>query len=343
MTIELLKNEDRSLWDEYVRKSAFSACYHLTAWKDVIEGSFGQKTYYLVSKTQGQVTGILPLAHLKSFLFGNFMVSLPYFNYGGICADSKDIHEELLNKAVEIALAGKASHIELRQGPDSSSNLPARTEKVSMRLSLPKDRAELWNSFSAKLRSQVRRPEKEGMYAEVGKEEQLDSFYEVFSTNMRDLGTPVYSKDFFRNILSTFPGTAWICTVYTKFGDPAASGFLLGFKDTMEIPWASSLRSYNHYSPNMLLYWSVLTFAAEKGYGIFDFGRSTRGVGTYRFKEQWGARPVQLHWNYWMKNGGPLPELNPHNPKYRTAIQVWKNLPVMVTRILGPGIVKNLP
>ena len=343
MTVQLLRHEERAQWDAYVMGSAVSACYHLSGWKNVIEGSFGHKTYYLASKNDGRMTGVLPLVQLKSLLFGNFMVSLPYFNYGGACSDTDDDRRELLKEAEQIALDQKVSHIELREEQAGDSSLPARTEKVSMRLPLPADPEQLWNSFSSKLRSQVKRPEKAGMYVTIGKEDQLDGFYDVFSRNMRDLGTPVYAKSFFRNILSAFPDTTWICTVSTQSGAPAASGFLLGFKEIMEIPWASSVKAFNRESPNMLLYWSVLKFACEKGYATFDFGRSTRGVGTYRFKEQWGARPVQLYWHYWLRNGGKLPELNPHNPKYRTAIQVWKSLPLALTKMIGPHIVKNLP
>jgi hypothetical protein len=124
---------------------------------------------------------------------------------------------------------------------------------------------------------------------------------------------------------------------------PVASGFLIGFKETLEIPWASSLREYNAQSPNMLLYWTALRFACERGFKTFDFGRSTPGGGTYRFKEQWGAKPVPLYWYYWMRNGGALPELNPNNPKYRSAIALWKHLPVGLTKVLGPFIVRNLP
>ena len=183
---------------------------------------------------------------------------------------------------------------------------------------------------------------KEGMITRIGQLEELDSFYEVFSINMRDLGTPVYSKEFFRNILTVFPENTWICSVY-KDKQPVASGLLIGFREILEIPWVSSIRKYNPLRPNILLYWTVLQYACEKGFKIFDFGRSTPGEGTYLFKEQWGAKPVPLYWYYWMRNSGSLPELNPKNPKYKQAIEVWKRLPVGLTRVLGPTISKNLP
>ncbi|MCL4493072.1 MAG: FemAB family PEP-CTERM system-associated protein [Nitrospirae bacterium] len=343
MSIHLLRKDDGSRWDRYVVESDASN-YHRVGWKNVIERGFGHKAYYLMSEDKsGAINGILPLAHLKSVLFGNFMISLPYFNYGGICADNEEVGNQLLEEAVHIAKREHVEHIELRHTSLINSRLPVKTAKVSMRLEMRGDVKGLWGSFTSKLRSQIRRPIKEGMYTQFGREDELDSFYRAFSLNMRDLGTPVYSKEFFRNILREFPDTTRICTVYTRSGQPAASGFLAGFKTMLEIPWASSLKAYNRHSPNMLLYWASLKFACESGYRTFDFGRSTPGEGTCKFKEQWGARPVQLYWHYWLRSKGMLPELNPKNPKYRMAIVIWRKLPVRLTKLIGPFIVKNLP
>ncbi len=334
---------DAERWDRFVLESAAASAYHLTGWRDVIEKSFGHRTYYLFSEDRnGRLNGVLPLVHLKSAVFGNFMVSLPYFNYGGICAESDEAATELLGKAIELAKGLGAGHIELRHTRDFKNGLPAKLSKVCMRLELPDSLAALMKSFPSKLRSQIKRPEKDGMTARVDRDGGLDGFYHVFSVNMRDLGTPVYSKSFFRNILERFPSSTWICTVY-KGLEPVASGFLSGFKETLEIPWASSIKRFNSSSPNMLLYRTALEFAIENGFRVFDFGRSTPGEGTYRFKEQWGAKPVQLYWHYWLRDGGALPEINPANPKYRMAINIWRRLPLSLTKLLGPNIVKNLP
>jgi serine/alanine adding enzyme len=343
MNVRLFREGDRDSWNAYVRESEKSTCYHLIGWKDVIERSFGHKTYYFLSEDKNNtINGILPLVHLRSVLFGNFMISLPYFNYGGICADNKEIADQLLREARRVAVGKNSNHIELRHTQDAHSELHVKTAKVSMRLLLPEDPNVLWGSLNSKLRSQIKRPAKEEMYSKIGREEELDSFYDVFSINMRDLGTPVYPREFFKNILREFQET-WIITVYTREGRPAASGFLLGYRRQLEIPWASSLRKHNRYGPNMLLYWNSLKFACENGYNVFDFGRSTIGEGTYRFKEQWGAKPVQLYWHYWLKNSVSVPEINPKNPKYQVAMKIWKMLPVALTKAIGPGIVKNLP
>jgi FemAB-related protein (PEP-CTERM system-associated) len=344
MQVRLYTNSDRERWDNYVLSENGSSCYHLSGWKDVVEKSFAKKSYYIISEDEsGNINGILPLVNLRSVLFGNFLVSLPYFNYGGICAHNREAEKGLLEHAVGIAKQCRAKHIELRHTRNYGGNLPVKTTKVSMRLALPGYSEDLWKSFPSKLRSQVQRPQKAGMSVRLGKEEELDSFYSVFCENMRDLGTPVYSKKFFRNILNKFRDMSWIATVYSGEGVAVASGFLVGFKDILEIPWASSLRSYNRFSPNMLLYWRALQFGCDERYTTFDFGRSTPGEGTYRFKEQWGAQPVQLYWHYWLRKGVSLPELNPHNPKFKMALYVWQRLPLVMANLIGPSIVKNLP
>jgi FemAB-related protein (PEP-CTERM system-associated) len=172
--------------------------------------------------------------------------------------------------------------------------------------------------------------------------DQLENFYEVFSANMRDLGTPVNSKVLFRNILEGFPEQSRIGVVL-KDKRPVAAGFIIGFKEKLQIPWASSLRRFNSLSPNMLLYWGILEYACNNGYRIFDFGRSTPEEGTHKFKEQWNPRVIPLYWHYWVTNGEEKPGLNPDNPKFKIFIKVWRYLPLPIANILGPRIVKYLP
>jgi FemAB-related protein (PEP-CTERM system-associated) len=309
----------------------------------VIEESFGHRTHYLVSEdAQGRIDGVLPLARVRSRLFGDFLVSLPYVNYGGPCAADPAVSRELVEEAIRIARAAGAEHLELRLTQPDGFQLPVKAAKVSMRLELPDTADALWKSFPAKLRSQINRPIKERLVARVGRDEELDAFYEVFCVNMRDLGTPVYAKSFFASVLREFPDTARICTV-NDGPRPVAGGLLIGFRGTIEIPWASSLRSFSRLAPNMLLYWTALKHACDTGYGTFDFGRSSPNAGTYRFKEQWGAKPLPLYWHYWMRTGVRLPDLNPANPKYRWAIDAWKRLPVSLTKLIGPPIVRNIP
>ena len=329
--------------DRFIHDCDKSNLYHDRRWGAVVSKSFGHKYYVLVSETMdGGVTGILPFVHMRSWCFGNFLVSMPFFNYGGVCAEDGNTRDRLIAEAIRIAKDLDVHHVEFRQESSFENGFPEKTSKVSMRLELPGSPEELWKTFPSKLRSQIKVPQKAAMTVRIGRLDELEGFYEVFSRNMRNLGTPVYPKLFFENILEQFHESTWICTVYS--GDIAvASGFLAGFRDRMEIPWASSLREYNRQSPNMLLYWSCLKFACERGYKLFDFGRSTRNENTYKFKEQWGAAPSPMVWSYWVKEGESVPDITPRNRKYQMAIDFWKKLPVPLTRMLGPRIVRNIP
>ena len=341
--IQLKADSEVATWDRYVLERPSASGYHLAAWRQVLEEAFGHRTIYLMVKDdRGDVHGVLPLVLLSSRLFGRFLVSLPFLNYGGVVTDTASVREMLLEGAVREAREVKAAHIELRHQEICEIGWPCSHRKVSMRLELPSQFEVLWKGFPSKLRSQVGRAKKEGMTVRFGGREHLDEFYTVFSRGMRDLGTPVYGKNFFETILQTFPKESRICLVASK-GVTSAAGFLYGFRNTLEIPWACSDRRYNHLAPNMLLYSSVLEYACQEGFQLFDFGRSTPGSGTYRFKQQWGAQPVPLHWYYWLREGNDLPELNPQNPKYSLAIKIWQKLPLAFTTLVGPHIVKYLP
>jgi FemAB-related protein (PEP-CTERM system-associated) len=159
---------------------------------------------------------------------------------------------------------------------------------------------------------------------------------------MRDLGTPVYTRALFEEVLRTFPGRAHLIVVRLK-GEPIAAGLTFRTREMVEIPWASSIRDFNSLCPNHLLYWHALETAVTDGATIFDFGRSTPGEGTFKFKEQWGAEPVALHWEYWLASGDQLPDASPKNPKFKLMIETWKRLPLWVANAIGPRVVRDIP
>ena len=340
---QVVRREEEAAWDGYVGENQKATGYHLTAWRHVVGRVFGHRTYYLMARDEGgMVRGVLPLVLTKSPMFGCFLTSMAFFNYGGVLADRADVRLALLSAAAETAKDVGAAHIELRQAEPLETDWPVRSRKVSMRLALPPDYETLLKAFPSKLRSQIRRAQKEGMDVRVGGKELLEDYYRVFARCMRDLGTPVYEKGFFQSIVEIFPKEVRLCVVSLK-GMPLASGLLYGFRSRLEIPWAASDKRFSRLAPNMLLYSEVLEFACREGFKEFDFGRSSVDSGTYRFKQQWGAHPRQLYWYYWLAGGQSIPELNPGNPKFKAAISVWQHLPLPVTNLIGPHIVKYLP
>lgn len=334
---------DQPAWDAYVNGAPDATCYHLWAWKTIIAESFGHRTHYLAAlDATGAVRGVLPLVHMKSALFGSFLVSVPFVNYGGLLCDSQQAQRALLEAAEKVRSSCRADHVELRHLGFGLPGLPSRQHKVTMILPLVGDVESQWTGFNAKLRNQVRKAEKSGLTSRVGGLELLDDFYDVFARNMRDLGTPVYAKGFFGKVLTVLPETTRIIAVRSD-GNTIAAGIVSRYRKTAEMPWASSIAEFKPLCPNNMLYWEAIRRAIADGCTGFDFGRSTPNEGTYNFKKQWGAEPVQLHWQYLLEAGKELPELNPKNPKYEAAIKVWKRLPVAFTRLIGPGIVRNIP
>lgn len=342
VTIEEMGDTDSSLWDNYVNAHPQASLYHLYCWRRIIAQSFGHPSFYLAARAaDGTIHGVLPLLRLTSRLFGDFAVSVPFFNYGGPLADNAAIAAQLMTRAAAIANQHNLDHLEIR-ATHTLNAWPARTDKVSMIRALPDSAAALDDEIGSKVRAQIKRAQQEHTEINYGHLDLLDDFYRIFAINMRDLGTPVYSKQFFRNILTALPDQSHLVVVRLD-GKPVAAAFLLGYRDMMEIPWASTLRSANSSNMNMLLYRAVLGFCIERGYRFFDFGRSSQDSGTFKFKKQWGAIPVQHYWHYWLSSGGELPALKPDSPKFRLLVACWKKLPVVVANLLGPRIVKNLP
>ena len=328
--------------DEYVAGRREATGYHLTGWLEIIAASLGRSTRYLVAESEGRVTGVLPLVMFNSAVFGRSVVSMPFLNYGGVVADDAVSARALLQAATGETIAAGAAYLELRHRTRMFPELPAKTHKVRMVLRLSASAARQWDALDRKVRNQVRKAEKLGVEVDRGGAELLPSFYEVFARNMRDLGTPVYPLRFFRAILDRFPERAQVFRAMHG-GRTVAASITWRHGNSIEVPWASSLRAANAACPNMLLYWAMLGHAAEEGFEEFDFGRCTPFEGTYGFKQQWGAAPRQLVWEYWLPAGAPLPDVSPRNPRYARAIAVWRRLPVPVTQVLGPWIVRHIP
>jgi FemAB-related protein (PEP-CTERM system-associated) len=327
----------------YLRQRGAVALSRHPAWLTVLRDSLGHVPYCLEAVQDGRTCGVLPLALVQSCLFGRFLVSLPYLNSAGVVADSSAAAGSLIAEAVRLADRLRVKYLELRHERilDDPSFTDHVNGKVHMRLPLPSTPGKLWDGFDAKVRNQVRKGQKNGLSARCGGEELLPEFYDVFSRNMRDLGTPVYGRELFRCVLHQFPGAAELCVVRAA-RRAVAAGLLLHGQGVTEVPSASSLKEFNRTNANMLLYWNLLQRAVERDQSVFDFGRSTPEGGTFQFKKQWGARPEPAEWQYYCRTGH-IADARPENPRYRQLIRLWQRLPIALTRLLGPAIVRGIP
>jgi FemAB-related protein (PEP-CTERM system-associated) len=331
-------------WDTFVRAQAGWSHFHLYGWRTVIERAFGHECLYLVARDDaGRIAGVLPLVRVRSLIFGHFLVSMPFLNYGGPLGSGEAILA-LAAEATKLATQGNVKLLELRSRTELPIDLPVSHRKITVLLDLPDTPDALMKQLPAKLRSQVRRPTKDGVTAKIGPD-QLGAFYEVFSQHMRDLGTPVLSRRFFEVARDVF-GDQMVFAAAYHAGKPVACGCGFLWGNEFEISWASSLRSHNSMSPNMLIYWELMAHVIGRGGRIFNFGRCTRGSGTHKFKMQWGSREEQLWWYRFGREAVEADEgATPSQDKgvFALASRAWQRLPVPLTNRLGPAIVKFIP
>lgn len=328
-------------WDAFVAAHPRASLYHHSRWIAFASEVFGFDAIWLTRETAvGEITGVLPMIRQRSRLFGDRWVSLPYFNYGGPLAADAEAGAALISAATDHARRTGVRTLEIRD-LEARAGFARRTDKATLILELPDSADGLAEQLGAKLRSQIRRADREQPAVVRGGAELLDEFYGVFAETMRDLGTPVQSRRFFESMLDRVGSDCQIVTVRLA-GRTAAAALLTRHRQTVEIPWAGSLREFRPAAANMRLYWECLKFAVESGSRYFDFGRSTVDSGTWRFKLQWGARPVPLYWYY------PLvPEdvvLAPREGRLlEMARAAWRRLPVSLASFMAARFSAGLP
>jgi len=336
-------------WDAFVRGAEGGSFCHLAGWAGVMEGGMGHRFRGLVARSGGaggEIGGVLPLVEMRSLLFGKHLISVPFLNYGGPLG-SAAAARELAGHAVELARDLGVDTLQLRSRAaaapwtEGGSELSDDREKVTVLLPLPDDAETLWTDLKGKVRSQVRRPRKDGMEARLGPD-QLDAFYRVFAHNMRDLGTPVLPRSFFARLAEAFGDDVIFAAVYGE-GVPVAGSCGFAFGSEYEMTWASALREYNRSAPNMLLYWACMEEAIARGLDTFNFGRCTPGEGTHRFKLQWGGHDEPLHWKRWTTQPATDSDPDEMGGLYERAIGVWQRLPLPIANRLGPVVSKRIP
>jgi len=328
-------------WTAVTRQAESANIAHAPQWFVAIKKAYKHTPLYLQARNDAGQCAVLPAFLIRSHLFGSVVTSMPFLDTGGPCSSSAPLSLALIDSLVAEAKCLGASRVELRCAQEMNLSVLANTEKVNLVLPLPHNPDALWKQFNAKVRNQIRKAERSGLSVEFGGKERLDEFYQVFTVNMRDLGSPVHAKGFFAAIFDAFGKNARL-TLVRKGAVPVGGLIALAFKDTLVVPWASCLREYFSLCPNMLLYWETIRAADVEGFQRFDFGRSSRNSGTHQFKRQWGAMEEPLFW-YTIELGKNRQQQFSQSDKGKALFtQLWSRLPLPVTCWVGPRIRKYL-
>lgn len=337
------KPEDSIVIDEYLSGKTEASPYQHMHWLTAVKHAYGFDYSYLLAKLENQLVGVLPVCIFKGLGGNKYICSLPFCDVGGVVADSNEIKKALIQYALKIVDQQGATSLEIRQRLNSLEYDAEMTDqKVSMMLDLPDTADSLFESFKSKLRSQIRKAEKNGLTFDFANDKKsIEDFYYVFTRNMHNLGSPTHSKKWFHALRESYGKDFLVGRVW--FEDKiVGSGILLFSGNNVCIPWASTLRDYNRLAPNMLLYWNLLSVSCERGCKQFDFGRSTFGEGTYKFKQQWGAKPVLLDWQTLDKQG-ELEIASNGKSRIRDVVEsVWKKLPLPVANTIGPHLRRRI-
>lgn len=337
--VDLSHTED---WNTFLERCPNANFYQRLEWQAINNRHFNHSVTNLAAIRNSSWVGALPLVHIRSSLFGKILCSMPFVNFGGPASMDPAADTALVAASCDEANLSGCDYIELRCVRKLDTDLPSSGRKVSMTLELDSEYDKLWNAFKSKHRTQIRRAYKEGISVENGGLECLDHFYKLMTLSWRSLGTPLYRRSYFRDILESMPNDTRI--FIARMGDtPIAAAFNGYFRDTVEGMWATVDPNARRLNPNYVLYWEMIKHACEQGYKFYHLGRSTTGSNAEQFKEKWNATATPLYWYYHLVNRQDIPALNPDNPRYRVAIQLWRKLPLTVTGIIGPVLAKYIP
>ncbi|BBB28749.1 FemAB family XrtA/PEP-CTERM system-associated protein [Neptunomonas japonica] len=341
MSLEVLalQSKDIAKWDAYVEKSDQSTFFHRAGWKEVLEKAFGHSTHFLFAERDGVVEGILPLAHVKSMLFGNNLVSLPFCVYGGLVADSDEVAIRLINAASSLADDLKVDALELRNTSPSGQDWPSKSLYYTFRKEITGDNEANMLSIPRKRRAMIRQGIKAGLSSEA--DDGWERVYNTYAESVRNLGTPVFSAKYFRVLREVFKEDCRVLMI-THDGEDVAGLMSFYFKDQVLPYYAGSYDSAKTHKAHDFMYWELMRRASDEGVRLFDFGRSKEGTGPFLFKKGWGFEPELLHYEYYLVKATSIPEVNPNNPKYKLFIDAWKKLPVPIANKLGPLLSRSL-
>ena len=335
--IKQLKANEEKKWDEFVKTNNTTTFYHQIGWKKVVEETYRHKPYYLLAESEtGEVVGILPIFLIKDMFFGKRLVSVPFAPYGGVCCENDDIGNALINEAINTGKNLDVDYCEFRNFKNTNTyeNFNCMKYYSTFVLDLYNGREHIWENMSRKVRNMIRQGGKSNLKFEVeASHDTISEFYEIYTKNMKQLGTPVHRLNFFNNIHRNFPENVFIAKVELN-GKVIASLYLLKFKDMLVSGWGASLAEFLIYAPNDFMYWYSITYGCENNMKWFDFGRSLTDSGNYKFKERWGSVEVPLLYYYYP----PTKTIAAPQKEYGKLSKKRRKMPRRVTKIIGPRL-----
>lgn len=327
-------------WDAFVETSLHATFFHRSGWQHLMRDVFRHDTHFLYAHDQGRITGVLPLAHVKSTLFGNSLTSLPFAVYGGVAAEDEGSAGALEQEAQLLAKRLGVDHLELRQLQRCHEDWPRQDLYVTFRKAIHAEDELNMLAIPRKQRAMVRKGIKNGLRSEI--DPGVDRFFSVYADNVHRHGTPALPKRYFQALRAQFGADCEVLTVVSPTGQVLSSVLSFYFRDEVLPYYAGDDLAARDLAANDFKYWELMRLACARGVKVFDYGRSKQGTGPYAFKKNWGFEPTPLNYEYCLYKGATVPQNNPSNAKYKLMIQAWRRMPLSVANWLGPFVVRSL-
>lgn len=340
ISLHRLASDSHAAWDAYVFDHPDATFFHRAGWLHVIEKVFSHPTYFLYAQREGRIVGVLPLAQVKSRLFGNSLASLPFAVYGGVIADSDEAAVALEREAERIAETLGVEHLEFRNLAARHTDWPTQDLYVTFRREILPEADANMQAIPRKQRAMVRKGIKNELKSEI--DANVDRFFKLYADNVHRHGTPAFPKRYFAALLREFGTDAEVLTVTGPTGQPLSSVLSFYFRDEVLPYYAGDHVDARDLAANDFKYWELMRRACARGLKVFDYGRSKQGTGSYSFKKNWGFEPQPLFYEYRLFKRDSIPQNNPNNPKYKLMIAAWQRMPIGLANWLGPHIVRNL-
>jgi len=337
--VNRLDPADYGRWDSFVRGVEGGTFYHLSGWKKLIEKELRHRTYYLHCENEGEIAAVLPLARVKSWLFGDALVSTPFLVHGGPLASSEQALQNVVAAAKEIAEELRVDYLELRNRAPLNGKWHCNDSYVTFRKSIDPDPQANLMAIPRKQRAMIRKGIKAGLATEI--DTKTDRLYGAMLTCKRNLGTPFFGRRWLQAIKEEFGEQAEITTI-THDGDTVCSVMSFHFRDEILPYYGGGGDLARDLKGNDFMYWAVMEGACTRGVSIFDYGRSAVDSGAYRFKKHWGFEPEPLHYQYYLVKAKNRPNISPTNPRYQLLIEAWKKLPLAAAGLIGPPLARRL-
>ena len=343
LTVKQLDPADQACakrWDSFVLSCPQATFFHRAGWQSLIRRVFRHKTHFLFAEENGEIQGVLPLAHVNSLLFGNALVALPFAVYGGVAASNETAAAMLEQRAQEIAAQLKVDHLEFRNVQPRHPDWPTQDLYVTFRKEIFADEEANMLAIPRKQRAMVRKGIKNGLLSCIDSD--VDRFFALYADNVHRHGTPAMPKRYFSELMSEFGQDCEVLTVTSADGRLLSSVMSFYFRDEVLPYYAGDDESARELAANDFKYWELTRRSCARGLKVFDYGRSKRGTGSFAFKKNWGFVPTPLHYEYRLYKGDAIPQNNPSNAKYKMMIAAWRRMPIRLANWLGPFVVRNL-